>query len=1362
MADIDEQNARILSLSPEKRRLLLKLLKNQGVDISQLPILPRDPGTSVLPLSYAQDRLWFLDQLDPGTAVYNIPVGLRFKGQLDVTALRDSLSEIVRRHEVLRTRFAMFEGKPCHIIEAAVSMELPVVDLSALPESEREIEGKRLVADEAQKPFNLANGPVFRARLIRMSAEDHVFVLAMHHIVSDGWSIAILIRELKILYQAFVTGQASPLPELPIQYADYALWQRDYLQGTVLDDQVKYWKKQLADAPAFLELPADRPRPAIQSSRGALLMFELPKPLLKRLTELSRREGASLFMTLLAGFQALLYRYTGQEDVVVGSAIAGRNRAEVENLIGFFVNALVLRGDLSGKPTFRVLLGRTREAALGAYAHQSLPFEKMVEVLRPERDTSRSPLFQVMLVLHNTPDEAANLKGLKATSILADSGTAKFDLTLYINETNDSAKVTAEYNTDLFEAARIERLVGHYQRLLEEIVADPDKPVAEMSIMTDSERQEVLVDWNQTEAYYPKNRCLHELVEDQVARTPEAVAVVFEDEELTYGELNERADRVAGYLQSLGVGPGAMVGILVDRSLDMIIGLLGILKAGGAYVPMDPSYPKERVAFMIEDSKPKALLTHRRWLQFLPEPGTQVVLLDGDLPKPVAQAGVAEKPTAESAAYVIFTSGSTGKPKGVQIPHRAVVNFLQSMQQKLGFSSEEVLLAVTTLSFDIAGLEIFLPLTTGARIALVSREVATDGHRLSAELLRRSATIMQATPATWRLLLEAGWKGNAQFKILCGGEAWSTELGNELLKRCGSLWNMYGPTETTIWSAVSKVRPGEPVLIGGPIANTQFYILDAAMQPVPVGVPGELWIGGDGLAIGYLNRPELSAERFVADPFSKKPGARLYRTGDAVRLRGDRQIEFLNRIDNQIKIRGYRIELGEIEAQLAAHPNVKEAVVMAREDNPGDKRLVAYLTAKNGELPKAMDLRALLQTKLPDYMVPSAFVTLERFPLTPNGKLDRKAFPKPDHESKPGTFDPPRTPREIALAKIWCEVLGVKQIGRHDNFFDLGGHSLLVVQLQARMKKELEKNVPLTAFFQAPTVAEMDKILTEPGAAENRAHALVPASTGSGPAVFFFHFFNPAKNLVKHLLPGQPAYVIESNYEEELRLWQEKKENKLTLEQLASRSLADMRRVQPQGPYHLAGFCFGGVLAFAVANQLAEEGEKVASLSLLDAFYRPGIIECSTSLASRWIFHAKKLLKYRTDYLSMKIRERFGSREHNSPLFQSNQAGGEVRWKAEMEETRLLHDDYMNELGRAYHAKPYHGKAILIRAIGAPHTFNYSSSNGWSKVLTDDFRVENILSDHFTFLEEPFVNEVAKKLQDFITSSGDEKSALKF
>lgn len=1041
-----------------------------------LPPIEPVPCSRSLPLSFAQQRLWFLEQLQPGAA-YNLARAIRLRGTLNRAALEQSFDEIIRRHEVLRTSFSAVDGQPLQVIATAVNLELPLVDLSGLPAPECEQEIHCLAKQEVQQPFDLTQAPLLRLRLLQLADEDYLLLVTLHHSIADGWSAGILVREVAALYRFFSTGDPAPansiLPELPVQYADFAVWQRQWLQGEVLEAQLAYWRQQLSDCPV-LELPTDRSRLPIQTFRGKTRSWQFSRSLSEDLKHLSQRQGVTLFMTLLAAFKTLLYRYTGQTDILVGSPIANRNQAQIEELIGFFVNTLVLRTDLSGNPSFRNLLEQVREKTLGAYAHQDLPFEKLVEVLQPDRSLSHSPLFQVMFAFQNAPLETLTLPGLDLELLELESDAARFDLTLTLVATQAGLQGRLEYNSDLFEAGTIDRMLGHFQTLLAGIVADPNQPLATLPLLSAEERQQLLA-WNMTEVDCPQDQCLHQLFEAQVQQTPDVIAVVAE-QHLSYRALNARADQLAAYLQTLGVGPDVLVGLCVERSVEMVVGLLGILKAGGAYVPLDPAYPSARLAAVLEDAQLSLVLT-QTWLseRLLPAkiPARMQVYLDE---WPHAQPHTASRRALSRVrpahlAYVIYTSGSTGKPKGVQIPHRAVVNFLSAMRRTPGLHRQDRLLSVTTLSFDIAILELFLPLTVGACVVIVSRAIAADGSQLRGKLRQEEATVVQATPSTWKILLAAEWQGSPHLKILCGGEALSGSVAESLQQRCADLWNLYGPTETTIWSLIHPVGDCPPTIpIGRPIANTQVYILDSHHQLVPVGVPGELYIGGAGLARGYLNQPELTATQFVPNPF--QPG-QLYKTGDLARYWASGEIEFLERQDHQVKIRGYRIELAEIEVTLSQHPAVQEAVVLAK-GNPGDQHLVAYgVPAEYPALPTA-HLQQWLKQHLPAYMLPAAFAWLPALPLTPNGKVDRRALlletiSLDDTRPSPAA----RTPTEELLTTLWSQLLPVARVGVHDHFFELGGHSLLATQLMSRIPQIFGVELPLQVLFERPTVAEL-------------------------------------------------------------------------------------------------------------------------------------------------------------------------------------------------------------------------------------------------------------------------------------------------
>jgi amino acid adenylation domain-containing protein len=1028
----------------------------------------------ILPTSFVQRRLWFLDQFESGSAVYNTPVAYRLSGTLDLAALERSLNEIVQRHEVLRTTFASEDETVLQQVASWLQIPLPVVDLEGSANLEDAL--PQLVNDEARQPFDLARGPLFRARVFRIAMDDHVLVVTSHHIVFDGWSEGVLFHELHVLYDAFRQGRPSPLPELPIQYADYAVWQRDRLTGEDLDRQLSFWKRQLAGL-GVLDLPVGRQRPKMQTYRGTLRAVSVPPNVVAAVKTVGLQEKATLFMTLAAAFHTLLHRYSGQHDLALGFVVSGRDRSELEGLLGCFVNTLVLRADSSGDPAFRQFVARVREAALGAYAHQDLPFERLVEEV-PERDLSRSPLFQVLFNQGSAPKETA-LGDLAVRRMPVDTGVSKFDMavTLTADERTGGLNGWLEYNTDLFDAATIDRFVGHYLTLLEGIAANPDARLSALPLLTEAERV-AQVAWNSTRVEYSE-ACVHGLISAQAQRTPGRVAVESEGRSLTYGELETRSEHLARVLRVRGVVPGIRVGVFMERCPEMVVALLGIMKAGGAYVPLDPAFPRERLSYMVQDSGAALLLAHRATVEELPSSAVPVVRVDAQEPNPEAALNVV-RACPDDLAYVIYTSGSTGRPKGVAITHRSLVNLLESMGRTPGLDESDVLLSVTTLSFDIAALELYLPLLKGARLAIASRDEVWDGRRLLQRMSSSQATVMQATPATWRLLMEAGWEGTAGFKALCGGEALTRDLAHDLLQRAGEVWNMYGPTETTVWSSTWRVAPDDDVIsIGRPIGNTQMWVLDAHLERMPVGVPGELYIGGVGVAQGYWERTELTEARFVPDLFSGLLGSRLYRTGDMARWLRDGRLECLGRLDHQVKLRGFRIELGEIEAGLTRHTVVRDVVVIVREDAPGDKQLVAYIVAQDPPADLIDQLRALVRTTMPEYMVPAAFVLLERLPLTPNGKVDRKALPQPgsrDTELPAGAVAP-RTTSETLVLGIFSDVLGRSDLGVLDSFFDLGGHSLMAARLMSRLQAVSGLDIPLRSLFERPTVAGLAEVL---------------------------------------------------------------------------------------------------------------------------------------------------------------------------------------------------------------------------------------------------------------------------------------------
>nr|QEO74781.1 condensation domain-containing protein [uncultured bacterium] len=1082
----------ISKLSPAQLESLAQRLVTRARGRATKGTIPRrDDPTAAAPLSFAQQRLWFLNQLEPDTSTYNLPAAIQLSGRLDVTAMERALSEVVRRHETLRTRFEVREGEPVQVIEPPQPLRLQVTDLTHLPEGRREAEAWRLSQEEAERPFNLSSGPLLRSELLRLGAEEHVLLLTMHHVVSDGWSMGVLVREVAALYEAYSQGRTAALPELAVQYSDFAVWQRGWLEGEVLERQLSYWRQQLRELPPLLELPTDGLRPPVQSFQGASRRFWLSESVTREVRGLSRAEGVTLFMVLLAAFKVLLLRYTGQSDIWVGTPVANRTRVETEALIGFFVNTLVLRTDLDGDPTFMEVLARVRRTCLEAYTHQDLPFERLVEELQPDRDLSRSPLFQVMFAW----EEAAAVKlpelpGLVSRPWKRHRSISNFDMTFTPFDGGSRLGLEVEYSTDLFEAATIERITEHYERLLESIVTNPKVAVSRLALLSRKEEQ-LLVAWNETKREYPPGAGMHRLFEAQVERRPLAVALVTGSERLTYQELNERANRLAKHLVGLGVGAEDRVGILLERSAVMVDALLGVLKAGGCYVPLDTEYPRERLAFMMEDAGLKVLLTTRQLAESLSlaESAQRLVFVDGAWEEPESGSHPQVEVSEHQLAYLIYTSGSTGRPKAVAIEHGSATTFIHWASEIFDEQTLSGVLFCTSICFDLSIFELFVTLSRGGKVILA-------GNALELAVLPAAAevTLINTVPSAMVELVRKGVVPKTVRVVNLAGEALSQELVAEIYAstQVERVYNLYGPSEDTTYSTFTLVSRGERVTIGRPVANTRAYVLDQYGQPVPVGVVGELYVGGAKLARGYWERVELTAEKFIPDGFSEQRGARLYRTGDQARYLANGELEFLGRRDQQVKVRGYRIELGEIESVMRRHEQVREAVVVARERGVQEQQLVAYVVVGDGV--QVSELREWLGERLPEYMTPTAWVQLEELPLTPNGKIDRKRLPAPELERErlEQSYKAPRTQIEEVVLRIWQAVLRVEQIGIHDNFFELGGHSLLATQVVWRVGQTLGVELPIRTLFEAPTVAELSR---------EAEQALLNETAGAGPPI---------------------------------------------------------------------------------------------------------------------------------------------------------------------------------------------------------------------------------------------------------------------
>jgi amino acid adenylation domain-containing protein/FkbH-like protein len=1053
--------------------------------------IPKRRQQNTCALSFTQQRWWFLNQWAPGTADH-LSLVLRLQGDLDKNSLERALTAVTERHEVLRTNYVLLEGSPVQVIAPPAPVTLSNIDLRHVGEQEREKETDRVVAQEFRRTFDLSHDPILRPTLLEFSSDCHVLVLVMHHIASDGWARGILLRELEAFYNAY-SGQKEPaLPELPVQYADYALWQRERMAKGELDEQLSFWKKQLADAPSILELPTDRPRPSVQDLREGVHIRVLSRGLLERLHKLSQQQGTTLFMTLLAAYEVLLHRYSGQEDVVIGSPVAGRNNPSIEGLIGCFINMVVFRNQVSGKQSFSELLSKVREVALAAQDNQDAPFERLVEELEHGRDMSRAPIFQVVFALENLLSKP-HFRGLEVDVREEETRTAFHDVSLFVAERCDGLRVRFEYRTDLFDAATIERMAGHFENLLTAITADPGQQIASLPMLSEAEHNQLLYGWNQSREF-PVNVCIHQLFEAQVRRVPQNVALVFEHQSMSYAELNARSNQLARYLSRMGVGPDVLVGLCVERSLDMVVGILGIVKAGGAYLPLDPRYPTDRLAFMVEDAKPPVVLTQYELKESLPDIDGQVIALDADWAEieREEESDLACAAQPENLAYVIYTSGSTGRPKGCQITHGNVVRLFDATAEWYGFNERDVWTMFHSYAFDFSVWELWGALIYGGRVVVVPYLVSRSPEEFYQLLETEQVTVLNQTPSSFRQLMHAEelmGRGKLSLRyVIFGGEALEMQSLRPWFERHGDqtpqLVNMYGITETTVhvtYRPLSMADTASGSVIGCPIPDLQVYLLDPTLEPSPIGVPGEMYIGGAGVARGYLNRPELNAERFVPDRFHSNSDQRLYRSGDLARRLPNGDIEYLGRIDQQVKIRGFRIELGEIESVLGKHPGVRESVVLIRDDEGGEKRLLAYVVPHTGQTLSSNELHTFLKDRLPEYMVPAAFVKLERMPLTSNGKIDRRALPEAEIAlaEAEGTYVAPRTPLEDEVIAAWKEVLGLERIGVHDNFFQIGGHSLLATRVIILLRSKLGLNFSLRLLFENPTVEGMASALIE-------------------------------------------------------------------------------------------------------------------------------------------------------------------------------------------------------------------------------------------------------------------------------------------
>ncbi len=1353
------------NLSPAKKALLEKW---KGGKL-KADIIPKRQDGNNIPLSFSQQRLWFIDQLYHGSSFYNIPIAFHIQGNLNITALEQSLNEILKRHEVWRTTFTLINGEPVQEIAPQLTWDLSIISLEHLSGKDWESEVKQFAAQEAKKPFNLAKGLLVKATLLRLSQKEHVLLVTMHHIITDGWSCGVFLRELSTLYGAFSTNQPSSLPELPIQYADFAVWQRASIQGEFLATQLNYWKQLLKGELPILQLPTDRPRPNVSTFTGAKQYFTFSTALTNALKQLSQQADATLFMSLLAAFNVLLYRYTDQEDILIGSPIANRNRTELEGMLGLFVNTLVLRNNLNGNPSFRELLHRVREVTLDAYAHQDLPFEMLVEELHPERDLSRNPLYEVMFVLQNTPGSVEEVSGLTLRTLEFDSDTAQLDIFLSISESEEGLTGCLEYNTDIFDSTTITQFINNFQTLLENIVANPEQHLSELSLLTASEQEQLLFKFNQTRIDYPQDVSLHQLFEQQVQLTPDSVALISESEEVTYRQLNYRVNQLAHYLQKQSVTKDTSVALCLERDLDMVVGILAILKAGGVYTPLDPSYPVERLNFMLSDSQASLLITKQEILEKLPLFVAKAVCLD--IHKEEIARESSENPINISSpnhlAYIIYTSGSTGTPKGVLGTHRGTVNGLHWLWKTYPFTPGEVCCQKTAISFVDSVWEIFAPLLQGIPTVIISNAAVLDPQLFIESLAQHRVSQIILVPSLLRLLLDNYShlvKKLTHLKFwITSGETLSFKLVQTFrqLMPSAKLINLYGSSEVsanaTYYDTSFLLEQAYSVPIGRPIDNTQVYVLNRNLQPTPIGVVGELYLAGDGLAKGYLHRPDLTQERFIDNPFI--PGNKLYKTGDLVRYLQDGNLEYLGRHDEQVKIRGFRVELGEIATAIAQHPDVRESVVTASNDAQDNPRLIAYVVTDKQDI--NTQLLPYLQQKLPNYMLPSAFIVLDKLPLTPNGKVDKRALPSSEvtQSNINKAFVAPRNFTELALAKLWENLLNISPIGVTDNFFELGGHSFLAVRLMAQIYDKFEHNLPLSTLFENPTIEKLAAIVSQPSRKSSNSHLVAINSSGDKLPFFCIHGaggnISPYFNISRRLGEDYPFYALEDSLEQD-------RPEIISVEETATRYLQEVRKVQPNSPYLLGGHCYGGVLAFEMARQLHNQGDTVGLLVVIDAILPEKIVEPTDDDDAKFLLRIAESMKTDSDVDFSVPFEELRDLPLTEKLNLINQKANFIFSDAEIQDFLSYYKLFKLHVQamRNYIPQVYPRSITLFRASEEIiHDFDnpeWSSSDpllGWGKCSSQPIQTFDIPGDHFSILVKPHIQEFTKQLKRCIDNA---------
>lgn len=1350
----------------------MQITGNQIVEInSAIPHVESD--TDIFPVSSGQKRLWFIENLEPGSLAYTIPLDYKIKGEIDLNIFEQSINVLINRHATLRTTIQTVDGIPVQKINPARTYRLEVINLEGLPENEKLQVAERYSHENETHIFDLSSEPLFLCKLLKISSAEYTVLLNFHHIITDGWSIQILLEEFGLIYTALKQQKPFNLPILPVTYADFAIWQNEWLVGEGCQKQISYWKNELKGAPDVLQLPMDFQRPKNTTYDGDEICIILDESVTEKLQQFSRNNDVSIFITLFSAFNALLTRHVTQEEFIIGIPIAGRIHRDLESLCGMLINNFPLRITPKEQMTFFEMLEHCKAKFFQAYDHQELPMDRIVEELKVTRHGNISPLFQVMFNLLNMFDQEISLAGSRMEMVDRRRHISQFDLSLDIYESKKTLRCVFIFNTNLFKRERIERMAGHFSELVNSLLTNPGQNIRKIPILSSEEKKMILKDWNNTTTTFPQDKCVHQLFEEQVLKIPDLIAAQDDNMALTYMELNSKANKLARHLHQNGASEGSFVGIFLDRNVDLLVGLLAILKAGCTYIPLDPIYPKDRLALILEDSQPVLLLTEKKLLDSLPETSARNIFIEEiENYHHESEENTNFTVTSNLAAYLIYTSGSTGKPKGVLIEHRSLVNFLASMSKKPGINSSDVMLAVTTISFDIAGLELFLPILNGSRVVIATQETSMNPELLIKKIEDCQPTLFQATPVTFRMLNSSRWTGSKKLKILCGGEALPKELALDLISKCAELWNMYGPTETTVWSTVEKVTVDHSggigyVNLGRPIDNTTIYVLNSELQPAPMGIPGELFIGGDGLARGYHNLPELTREKFLPDPFSEIKGSRMYRTGDLVVQTVDGKLEFLNRVDSQVKIRGFRIELGEIESALSQFQTIRDNVVVVREDNPGDQRIIAYIIRKEEIETDISELRMFLKTKVPDYMVPSSFVFIEHFPLTPNGKIDRKALPRPEEnqQDSKNTYVEPQTEMERKLAQIWCEVLKLNRIGIDEGFFEIGGHSMLAITLMIKIEKELGIRFPLSTLFDNSTIREMADFF-EKAVIPVKWGSLVTIKTqGSKRPLYLVHGAGLNlllyKTLVSHLDADQPVFGLQAKgldgVEEPLN----------SIEEIAAYYIQEILSVDKSGTYALAGFSLGGQLAYEMAHQLLLMNKKVSFLGVFDTTtynisdkYLPIIQRYSQRLD--WIFNvivwnvrtfinkpAGKKFEFFTLKLNTVLKKISGSDYKIEPSGVSKGKQNELP-----KYLHRVHRANIEALNK-YVMPEYPGKLHLFRAMDQSFYLKDPIKYGWDKYVKGGVEVLDIPGEHSRIFAPPNDKSFADTLQKCLNQTSE-------